>query len=112
MQQEQEQQVQRQQEEQDIRIVRETEMPSITGLSTSSIRNRIKRGSPWFDPSFPLPVRLGGDGRRVAIGWYRHEVNGWVKARQRVLDAHQLDKGPKATKRLRPLPYEDTGFRL
>lgn len=90
--------MQQEEEEQRTRIVRESDMPSITGLSPSSIRNRINRNSPWFDPEFPLPVRLGGDGRRCAIGWLWHEVDEWVKTRPRIFVLHQLGKPPKAFK--------------
>jgi len=106
------QQEQGEQKDPEVLIVREAEMPSITGLSTSSIRNRIKPGSPWFDPSFPVPVRLGGDGRRYAIGWYRHEVDRWVKTRPRVVVAHQHDKPRKAAKYLQKQVNGGTGFRL
>lgn len=53
------------------------EASAITGLSESSIRNRLNRGSPYFDPTFPRPRRLGS-GKRSAVRFVRGELYAWV----------------------------------
>lgn len=50
------------------RIARLPETCSIVGVSSSTVRNRLKEGGKWYDPDFPKPTRLG-TGKRCAIGW-------------------------------------------
>ena len=51
-----------------VRIARLRETCNILGVSPSTVRNRYKKGGPWYDPDFPEPLRLGV-GPRCAIGW-------------------------------------------
>lgn len=54
-----------------ISIMRRREVESRTGLSRSTIYERIRAGA------FPAPISLGGK----AVGWIEHEVNRWLTDR-------------------------------
>lgn len=58
-------------------IVRLKKLQEITGLGRTSIYNYSKRDSPYFDPTFPKPVKLGSR----AVGWLASEVFLWVASR-------------------------------
>lgn len=53
------------------RIIRLSEVKSKTGLSRSSIYERIKNGS------FPSPIKITNH----AVGWIEKEVDGWIAQR-------------------------------
>ncbi|BFI95963.1 MAG: hypothetical protein RSP_14730 [Rhodanobacter sp.] len=58
------------------------EASAITGMSEGSIRNRLSRDSPYWDPTFPRPRRLGnGNGKRSAVRFIRGELYAWVAQR-------------------------------
>ncbi len=57
------------------RIIRRSELCSITGQSYTTIWRRIKAGE------FPAPVKLSESGR--AVGWYASEVNAYLRNRPR-----------------------------
>ena len=59
-------------------IIRRPQVEARTGLSRTSIYNRIRAGT------FPAPVSLGGK----AVGWIEAEVNAWI--------ASQIEKSRKA----------------
>lgn len=71
--------------DQNNRIARLPETCTIVGLSPSSIRNRIKKGGPWYDPNFPKPIRLG-TGQRCAIGWHVGQLLAYLD-KQRTAEA-------------------------
>lgn len=48
-----------------------------TGLSRSTIYNKLNPRSLYHDPSFPRSVRLGSSG--VAIRFVEDEVNSWLE---------------------------------
>ncbi len=48
-----------------------------TGLSRSTIYNKLNPRSPYHDSSFPRSVRLGSSG--VAIRFVEEEVNSWLE---------------------------------
>lgn len=52
-------------------LLRRPAVEAKTGLSTSSIYARIKRGD------FPAPVRLGPK----SVAWIEDEVDAWIDAR-------------------------------
>jgi predicted DNA-binding transcriptional regulator AlpA len=79
-------------------ILREAEAAFATGLSPSSIRNRIDRNSPYYDPEFPLPVALSQGTGRTAVGWIKSEIVYWVNTRPRVFNVHQVVKATKKPK--------------
>lgn len=60
-------------------LIRCRELSKLTGLSRSSIYYRINSKSPYFDPTFPQPVRLSPNGRAVA--WCKAEVLAWIESR-------------------------------
>lgn len=53
------------------RILRLSEVKSRTGLSRSTIYERINTNS------FPKSIQLGGR----SVGWLEHEVNEWIEER-------------------------------
>ncbi|MBX9649698.1 MAG: AlpA family phage regulatory protein [Xanthobacteraceae bacterium] len=53
------------------RTLRRSEVESLTGLSRSSIYERVAAGT------FPKPINLGGS----AVGWLERELEAWLKAR-------------------------------
>jgi len=53
-----------------LAILRRKQVEQRTGLSRSTIYDRIKAGE------FPAPVRLG----EHAVGWLEHEVHDWLTA--------------------------------
>lgn len=79
-------------------VLRIGEVAKHIGLSQSTIRNLLDADGPWFDPSFPRPIRLGnGTGKRSSIGWRRVDIEAWVDSRPAIL-AHQLDNVPSKPK--------------
>ncbi len=61
-----------------LTILRRKQVEARTGLSRSTIYDRIKAGT------FPAPISLG----EKAVGWIESEVNGWLAA--------QIEKSRKA----------------
>nr|WP_280563539.1 MULTISPECIES: AlpA family transcriptional regulator [unclassified Chromohalobacter] len=45
-----------------------------TGLSRSSVYNKLDPKSPYYDPEFPRQVKLG----RVSVAWVESEVDTWI----------------------------------
>ena len=62
---------------QPAQILRLGQLCAQIGLSRSSIYNKIKRGSPYFDETFPKPFKLGAS----AIGWDAAQVEAWKNSR-------------------------------
>ena len=61
------------------KVVRLPQVQLMTGLSRSSIYNRMDEGSPQYDPTFPRQFPLGltvGS----AVGWDAAEIEAWVAA--------------------------------
>ncbi len=56
------------------RIIRRPEVSRLTGLSFSTIDRHEHAGT------FPTRVRLG----QCSIGWYAHEVDAWLRHRERI----------------------------
>lgn len=59
-----------------IVILRLKTVMARTGLSRSSIYDRLDSGSKRHDRSFPAQVRLGAHGR--AVGWLSNEIDSWL----------------------------------
>jgi len=57
-----------------IWILRRREVQARTGLSRSTIYDRINPKSPRYDATFPKPIHLGGS----AVGWLGHEIDEWL----------------------------------
>ncbi len=60
------------------RVIRIREVTWLTGLSRSTIYDRINPTSCRFDPKFPRPFKLGGY-QTTAVGWSESEIYGWLK---------------------------------
>ncbi|MEX2942168.1 helix-turn-helix transcriptional regulator [Serratia fonticola] len=59
-------------------------MPGVvkkTGMSASSIRNRLNPKSKYYDPTFPKPFSLSLTGKG-AVGWDEDEVDRWIESRK------------------------------
>ena len=59
-------------------IVRRREVEKLTGLSRSTIYERLNPNSPYHDPTFPRPVKIGVR----AVGWRLGEIAAWQKSRK------------------------------
>lgn len=60
-----------------LTILRRREVEARTGLSHSSIYDKINPKSPLHDPSFPRQVSLGAG----SVGWIEEEVVAWIASR-------------------------------
>lgn len=58
-------------------ILRLKQVMERTGLSRSTIYDKLSINSPRHDPIFPKQVRLG----ETAVGWVSDEIDSWVSAR-------------------------------
>jgi prophage regulatory protein len=47
------------------------------GLSKSAIYQKNDPKSPYYDPSFPRPVKLGGR----AVAWSSDAINAWMTSK-------------------------------
>ncbi len=75
-------------EQAEIRIIRRKQVEARTGLSRSTIYAKMRRNPKRpadYDPTFPLPINLGGG---KAVGWIEGEINVWLTA--------QVEKSRKA----------------
>lgn len=82
-------------------ILRIAEVRRRTGLSRSTIYARITpdpRRPREYDPTFPVPIRLGAR----AVGWIAAEVDAWVAAR--VAETRCPPASPTAPTPRRPAP--------
>ena len=61
------------------RLIRRGELQQITGLSRSTIYDRMNPRSTRFDEDFPRPVKIG----KSAVGWLQAEVSDYVTTRVR-----------------------------
>lgn len=59
------------------RVIRLKEVLGMTGLARSTIYDRMNRGSPRYDESFPRPIRLGSN----SVGWIELEIVSWINSR-------------------------------
>ena len=59
------------------RILRLKRLKEKTGISGSTIYNKLNPRSKYYDETFPKPIRLG----LGAVGWLEAEVDSWVASR-------------------------------
>ena len=59
------------------RVLRLPEVRKLIGLGRTSIYERMKQSSEYYDPTFPEPIKVG----ERAVGWYEKDVLRWVAAR-------------------------------
>ncbi|MDG1582987.1 AlpA family phage regulatory protein, partial [Pseudomonas sp. GOM6] len=60
-----------------FKILRIRQVQERTGLSRSTIYDRLNPSSPRFDADFPRPVKIGA----AAIGWIEEGVDKWIRSR-------------------------------
>jgi prophage regulatory protein len=60
-----------------LTILRRKQVEARTGLSRSTIYEKMNRRSTRYDYMFPRPVRLGSD----SVGWIEAEINAWIALR-------------------------------
>ena len=60
------------------RIIRLPELKERTGLSKSSIYDRMDVRSRRHDPDFPRPIKLGVT-KYSAVGWSADAVETWIQ---------------------------------
>lgn len=53
-----------------------------TGLSRSTIYNKMDPSSPFHDPDFPRRVQLG----RASVAWEENEIDEWLHKRMNLRD--------------------------
>ncbi len=59
-------------------IFRIKDVVSMTGLSRSTIYDKLNPNSPRYDSSFPPKIPLGAR----AIGWFSSDISDWLEARR------------------------------
>lgn len=59
------------------RTLRMKELAEYVGLAESTLWERIKEDSKYYDPDFPKKIRLGSG----SVGWDSEEVDRWLKNR-------------------------------
>jgi prophage regulatory protein len=55
-------------------IIRLADVKAITGLSRSTIYDRMNSKSRRFDSSFPQKIKLGAR----AVGWLKGDIDAWL----------------------------------
>lgn len=58
-------------------ILRRKEVEARTGLSRTTIYDKLNSKSPRYDPTFPRQISLGAE----SVGWIESEVNTWIESR-------------------------------
>ncbi len=66
------------------RLLRLAGVRERTGLSSSSLYNRLNPKSAYYDPTFPKQIRLGGArlASKGAVAWDSDEIDAWVESRK------------------------------
>ena len=65
-------------EEMQSLIVRPSDLRAVVGIDRTAAYRKINPNSKFYDPSFPLPVKLGPR----AVGWKLSDLLAWVEARE------------------------------
>lgn len=63
-----------------VKILRRKQVEERTGLSRSTIYDKLSSASPRFDPTFPRAIRLGPN----AVGWVESEIIAWLLSRMQM----------------------------
>lgn len=59
------------------RAIRVLELKKVSGLSRSTIYNKINPKSKHYDSNFPKPFKLG----ERSIAWIEAEVQAWIESK-------------------------------
>jgi len=62
------------------RLLRRQQVEDRVALSCSAIYARLDPNSPYYDPAFPRPIKLG-NGKRPPIAWVESEVDAYITGR-------------------------------
>ncbi|MDR5855508.1 AlpA family transcriptional regulator [Caballeronia sp. LZ062] len=62
------------------KVLRIPDVQKKTGLSRSTIYNKLNPSSKYFDPTFPKPIRLGS-GPTSSVGLIESEIDAWIEMR-------------------------------
>lgn len=62
------------------KILRIKRLKEKTGLSGSSVYNKLNPRCKYFDATFPKPIRLGAT-PASSVGWLESEVDAWIASR-------------------------------
>lgn len=65
-------------------ILRLNRLKERTGISRSSIYNKLNPKSKYYDQTFPKPIRLGVG----SVGWIESDVEIWLNSRPRARNGH------------------------
>jgi prophage regulatory protein len=60
-------------------IIRPKELKSAVGIGRTLCYSKINPKSKFYDPTFPLPIKLG----ERAVGWKLDELRAWLESRAR-----------------------------
>lgn len=60
-----------------LTILRSKQVLARTGLSRSTLYQKLDKKSAHFDPSFPTQVKLGAN----SVGWIESEITAWIESR-------------------------------
>lgn len=64
------------------RIIRLKQVLELTGLSRSTIYDRMDQKSPRYDATFPKQIKLSGCANGSgAVGWLESEILVWISQR-------------------------------
>lgn len=61
------------------KIIRLKQVIVLTGLSRSTIYDRMDPKSKRYDANFPKSIRLGSVSKIGAVGWLESEIQAWIK---------------------------------
>jgi len=61
----------------DFKIVRRKDFEQLSGLSRSTIYDKMNPKSPRYDKDFPRPIKLSLN----AVGWFEKDICTWLKTR-------------------------------
>jgi prophage regulatory protein len=59
------------------KILRLRRLKEKTGISRSSVYNKLNPRSKYYDATFPKPIRLGA----ASVGWLEADVEAWLVSR-------------------------------
>lgn len=65
-----------------LKLIRLAELLLLLACSRSTVYLRLDPKSPYYDPSFPRPIKLSGHTNgRGAVAWVESEVEAWIAER-------------------------------
>lgn len=61
------------------KLIRLNQLTAVLACSRSTIYLRLDAKSPYFDPSFPRPIKLSNQANgRGAVAWVEAEIHAWI----------------------------------